>query len=60
MKNEYIVTINRGGGTAFLVTGGANFNWWTVHPTMASRLPKVKAELLAERLGADLRLLRRV
>ena len=60
MKSEYIVTVNRGSSTVFLVSGGANFNWWTIHPTMATRLPKQKAELLAERLGGDLEPLRRV
>lgn len=55
MKSEYIITRTRGDRTSFLVSAGANFNWWTVHPTMATRLPRQKAELLAERLGGDLK-----
>jgi hypothetical protein len=51
-NGRYTVTDDRG---FFLVTGGGSFNWWTVHPTMASRLPKATAEKMAERFGGNLR-----
>lgn len=53
-KQNYIVTDRRETGTVFLVTGGERFNWWTPHRSMASRIPKVKAEGLVVRLGGNL------
>jgi hypothetical protein len=53
-NQDYIVTDRRPQGPVFLVTGGERFNWWTVHRSMASRLPKAKAEGLVTRLGGDL------
>ena len=56
---EYVITTNQGAKTVFLVNGGGSFKWWTVHQSMATRLPKKKAEQMAEKLGADLRPIRK-
>jgi hypothetical protein len=41
----------RGGAKVFLCNGGGSFSWWTVHKSMASKVPEKKARLLAAASG---------
>lgn len=52
-NQRYIVTDRHMSGPVFLVTGGERFNWWTVHRSMASKLPKEKAEGLVGLVGGN-------
>jgi hypothetical protein len=51
MNKQYVIMSERGGAKVFLCNGGGSFSWWTVHKSMASKVPAEKARLLAASSG---------
>ena len=51
MNKQYVIMNELGGVKVFLCTGGGAFTWWTVHKSMASKLPAQKALDLARKAG---------
>lgn len=51
MNKQYVIMSERGGVKVFLCNGGGSFNWWTVHKSMASKVPEKQARILAGASG---------
>ena len=53
MNKQYVIMNELGGVKVFLCAGGGAFTWWTVHKSMASKMPAQRARDLVKKNGGQ-------
>jgi len=51
MNKQYVIMNELNGVKVFLCAGGGSFTWWTVHKSMASKVPEKRALDLVRKAG---------